>query len=174
MRKCTTGLPLPTTPRQCGSVPKEFHCPLPPCSVVVYHSTSTAHCPKAVQQRTAGGPPPLPLGAVTVYRGSLNALCPQAMRQCTTAFPLPCPYAVRQSTSRASLLVAPRQCGSVLLEFHCPLPRGSVAVYYRSSTAPHWPLPSINTAVYDSSSNALYPEVVRQCAVGVPLPTTPR
>ena len=29
VRQCAAGVPLPTAPRQCSSVPQEFHCPLP-------------------------------------------------------------------------------------------------------------------------------------------------
>ena len=50
---------------------------------------------------------------------------------------------------------APRQCGSVLQEVHCPQPPGSEAVHCRRSTA-H------------------YPQAVRQCIEGGPLPTAPR
>ena len=51
--------------------------------------------------------------------------------------------------------MAPRRCGSVMQEFHYPLPSGSEAVYCRSSTA-HCP------------------EAVRQYVAGVALPIAPR
>ena len=39
------GDPLPTAPRQCGSVLHEFQCLLPMGTSAVYCITSTANCP---------------------------------------------------------------------------------------------------------------------------------
>ena len=53
-----------------------------------------------------------------------------------------------------ALPTAPKQCGSALQESRCPLPPGGEVVYCRSSPA-H------------------YPQAVRQCIAGVPLPSAP-
>ena len=55
VRRCIEGGPLPTAPRQWGSVLQELHCPLPPGSGAVHCRSSTAHCPlptTTVQQGT--------------------------------------------------------------------------------------------------------------------------
>ena len=65
------------------------------------------------------------------------------------------PQAVRRCVAEVPLHASPRQQGSALQEFHCPLPLGSEKVYCRSCTA-HCP------------------HAVRQCVAGVALPTAPR
>ena len=72
--------------------------------------------------------------------GSTTPHCPQAVRQCIAEGPLP---------------TAPRQWGSLLQEFICPLPPGSEALRCRRSTAP-------------------CPQAVEQRIAKVPLPTAPR
>ena len=55
VRRCIEGGPLPTAPRQWGSVMQELHCPLPPGSGAVHCRSFTAHCPlptTTVQQGT--------------------------------------------------------------------------------------------------------------------------
>ena len=47
-----------TTPRQRGSVPQEFHYPLPQGNEGVCGRISTAHCPKLVRKCIEGVPPP--------------------------------------------------------------------------------------------------------------------
>ena len=54
VRQCDEGVPLPTAPRQCGSVLQEIHCPLPPGSEAVYCSRSIARRPQAVRSCSAG------------------------------------------------------------------------------------------------------------------------
>ena len=75
-----------------------------------------------------------------MYHRTSNALYPQAVKQCIAGVPVP---------------TASGRCGSVLQEFHSPLPPGSEAVYCRSSTA-------------------LCPQAVRQCVAGVALPIAPK
>ena len=148
MRHFPVEVPLPTAPRQRGSLQKEFHCtlpqgnrrsssPLPQGSVAVYrpqefhyplprgsaafsHKSSTAHCPKAAAR--------------------VLAHCPKAVWRCTAGVPLP---------------IAPRQCSIFPQKFHCPLPQSSEVMTRRSSTA-HCP------------------KAVGQCTEGIALPTAPR
>ena len=63
--------------------------------------------------------------------------------------------AVSPCAARVPLLTAPRQCGSALQAFHCPLSGGSKAVHCRSSTAHS-------------------PRAGRLSIAGVALPTAPR
>ena len=100
--------------------------------------------PRLTVRGTAAGappppPPPLPPGSEAVHCRSSTAHCPQAVRQCIAGVALP---------------TAPRQCGSVLQELHCPLTQGSEAVHYRGCTV-------------------RCPQAVRQCIARVPLPTAP-
>ena len=115
-------------------------------------------------------------------------------------FELSCPYYFGVGVAMST---APRQWGSVLQEFHCPLPPGSETVHCRSwsctahcpqavrqciagvalPTAPrqcgsalrefHCPLPQGSEAVHCRSCTAHCPQAVRQCIAGVPLPTAP-
>ena len=66
---------------------------------------------------------------------------------------------------------APRQWGSALQEFHCPLPPGSEVVHCRSCTA-HCPKGS--EAVHCRSCTAYCPQAVRECIAEIALPTAPR
>ena len=58
VRQYIAGVPLPTVPKQWGSVLQEFLGPLPRSSEAVHCRSSTAHCAQAVRQCTAGGPLP--------------------------------------------------------------------------------------------------------------------
>ena len=117
-------------------------------------------------------------------------------------YSLHCPQAVRQSIAGAALPTAPRQCGSGLQEWHCPLPPGSEAVHCRSCTAHcsqavrqciagvalptppgqwggvlrefHCPLPPGSEAAHCRSSTVHFPQAVGQSIAGLPLPTAPR
>ena len=82
----------------------------------------------------------MPPSSVALHCKSCTAHCPRAMWQCVAGFPLP---------------AAPRQCGSALQEFQCPLAPSAVAVHSRSYTA-------------------RCPQAVWQCIAGFPLPTAPR
>ena len=95
-----------------------------------------------------------------------TAHCPPAVRQCIAGVPVP---------------TTPRQRGSALQEFHCPLPPGSVAVRCKSSTT-HCPqavwqctagiaLPSAprGEAMREMSSTTHCPRAVRQCIAGGPV-----
>ena len=62
VRQCTIEVPLPTTPRQSATAPREFQCPLPQGKEVVYIRSSTAHCHKAVWWCTTGLPLPIAPG----------------------------------------------------------------------------------------------------------------
>ena len=57
------------------------------------------------------------------------------MRQCIAGVPLPTTPRQCSSVLQEFHRHAPRQCGSVPQEFHCPQPLGSAAVYRRSTTA---------------------------------------
>ena len=59
------------------------------------------------------------LGSAAVWSRSSVAPCPKAVQRCVAAVRAP---------------VAPRWCGGVLQEFHCPLPPGGEAVCGRSSS----------------------------------------
>ena len=48
LRECTEEISLATAPRQCGSLPQDFYCPLPPGGAAAYQRGSTAHYPKSV------------------------------------------------------------------------------------------------------------------------------
>ena len=80
------------------------------------------------------------------------------------------PRAVRQCIAGVALPTARRQWGRALQELHCPLPRGSGAVYCRSCTAY---CPQGSEAVHCRSSTTHCPLAVRQCIAGVALPTAP-
>ena len=80
----------------------------------------------------------------------------------------------------------PRHWGSVLQEFHRPLPLGIEAEYCTRSTA-HCPqalgqciaggplpLPPGSEAEYCRRSTAHYPQAVTKGIAGVPLPNAPR
>ena len=58
VRQCIARVPLPTAPRQRGSVLQELHCPLLWDTEAVHCRSSTAHCPQAVGQCIAGVPLP--------------------------------------------------------------------------------------------------------------------
>ena len=122
VRQCIAGVALPTAPKQWGSALQEFHCPVPPGSEVVHCRSCSVHCPQ---------------GNEAVRCRSCTAHCPQAVRQCIAGVALP---------------TAPKQWGSALQGFHCPLPPGSEAVHCSSSTAHCY-------------------GTVRQCIAGVALST---
>ena len=91
-----------------------------------------------------------------------------------------------QCIAGVTLPTAPRQSGSALQEFHCPLPQGSEAEHCRSCTA-HWPqavgsalqevhcplLPG-SEAVHCRSCTAHCPRAVGQSIARVALSTAPR
>ena len=62
----------------------------------------------------------MPPDSEVVHCRSCTAHCPLTVRQCIAGVPLP---------------TAPRQCGSALQGFHCPLPPGSAAVHCKSCTS---------------------------------------
>ena len=92
MRRCIEGGPLPTAPRQWGSVLQELHCPLPPGSGAVHCRSSTAHCPlptTTVQQGTHSAvwcraPSRVPHTEGT-GGAARHAGCSGQMRPCVTA-----------------------------------------------------------------------------------------
>ena len=89
--RCAAGVPLPTTPRQCGCVLKESHCLLPKGSEAGKRKTSTAHCPKAVKQCTEGSPLPTAHCSVAGNRGLPTTHCPM---QCASVLKdVSCPNA---------------------------------------------------------------------------------
>ena len=55
----------------------------------------------------------------------------------------------------APAFIAPRQCGTVQRETHCPLPKG-------------------NTEVFCRRSMAHYPQAMHRCIIGVPVPAAHR
>ena len=121
VRQCVAGGPLPTAPRQWGSVLQKVHCPLPPGSEAVYCRSSTP-LPGGTGLWTSCNTLPHCLGAVGSGTPAIH--CPTAWGQ----------WAVDLLQYTASLPRGSGQ-GSVLQEFHCPLPPGSEVVYCRRSTA---------------------------------------
>ena len=150
--QCIAGGPLPTAPRQWGSILQEVHCPLPPGSEAVHCRRSTAHCPQAVRKCIAGGPLPtaprqsgsalqeihcpLPPGTGAVYCRSCAAHGPQAVGQCVAGGPLPTApgrEAVYGRSTTAHCPQAMRQC-----EARFPMP----TALRRRGSALQCPLPS--------------------------------
>ena len=182
VRECAVGVAVPTTHRQCGISLQELHCPPPQGSQVVHCTSSTAHCPWVVWQRMTRVPLPVahrqratvlhdsqcpqPPGSEAVRCKNSTAHCPRALRQCIAGVPLPtaprqCASALQELPSLGSdhlLSRTPRPpswWAHALHEFHCPPPPGNVAVHCRSCTT-------------------YCTQALRQCVVGVALPTAPK
>ena len=116
---------------------------------------------------SAGVHCPRPLASVAVCSKTSTTYYPKAVRECNACVLLP---------------TAPRPCGGVMQEFHCPLPPGSAAVFCASSTGGvrqelhraqqglHY-LPPLGCAVFRSgSSTACCPRAVTACSTRRPLP----
>ena len=185
---------MPAAPRQCGSAPQEFHCPLPQGSAAVVttgvalptaHRQCSSVCPKAVRQCATGVPLPtaprqcgsvpheshcpLPSGSVAVSRRSSTTHCPQAVRQCSV-FHRSSTAQVRRCTAGFPLPTAPRQWSVYCRRSaaHNPRQCGSVPQEF------HWPLPLGSVVEYRRRSTGHYPKAVWWSTAGVPLPTAPR
>ena len=110
---CTARVHLPPTARQCGSVPHAYHRPLPPSRLAECRRSSTAHCPQATRQYTEGVP--LPGGSAAVSCSSSTTHCPQVAVNWRS--PAACSVAVQRRIPTAQCLM---RCGSVLKDLSCP------------------------------------------------------
>ena len=107
VRRCISAVPLPTTPRQGGSVQQDIHCPLPPAGAEVCYRRSTVHCPQVGGGALQALHCPLPPGSVAVFCMGSTAHCPEAVRRQAAGDPLP---------------AATRHCGPEKRQFQRPLP----------------------------------------------------
>ena len=108
VRQCIAGVPLPTAPREWGSVLRELHCPLPPGSEAVHCRSSTAHCTKAGRQRMAGVPLPTALRQCGSAKHDFH--CPQPPGCLAVRYTAHCPLpttTVQQGTHSAVWCRAP-------------------------------------------------------------------
>ena len=70
--QCTTGVPLPTAPKQ--------RSPLPPSSAALCRTSSTSHCPRVVRKSSVGVPMPAAPRSEAVHRKNSTTHCPGAVR----------------------------------------------------------------------------------------------
>ena len=184
VRRCIEGGPLPTAPRQWGSVLQELHCPLPPGSGAVHCRSSTAHCPlptTTVQQGTHSAVWCRAPSRVHHTEGTGGAArhagCSGQMRPCVTA-----------RRRRQGSVGQVRECTGPAMPQHTytqrahnthsparlPVPVGRHPGLCLSVTAPsaHHTTPHHTTPHYTATAHC--PKAVRQCTARAPLPTAPR
>ena len=142
---------MPTAPRQCAGVQKEFHYPLPQGSEAVYRRSSPSLCLKVGGQRTKDDMlPTAPMQCGRVPQELRRPLPPGTV---TAGLQVPtAPQVVRQCTARAAPVAAPTQCECRSSTAQCP----RVVQQYRRSSVAHCP------------------KAVRQCIDGVPLTIAPQ
>ena len=178
------------SPRQCCSALQELQCPLPAGSEAVHCRSCIAHCPQAVWQCIAGVALPsslqelhcpLPAGSETLHCKSCSAHSPRRCGSALRELHCPLPPGIEAVHCRSCTATAPEQCGSALQGFRS---LGSDCLLGRTQCPPSWwaralqefhcPQPPDGVAVHCRTCTAHCPQAVRQCIVGVALPTAPR
>ena len=139
--RCSARVPLPTAPRQCGTVFHGFHVPRPttlrhkggvmqkfrrPLSLggaAEYCRSFTAHYLQTLGQCAAKIPPPAAPSRCRSVSQMFYRPLPQTVRQCVARAPLQ--TALRQCCNNQQEILYPlprMQCSGVLQEHHCPQP----------------------------------------------------